>query len=278
MSKLNLAVPFHLDNEINDVVQEFNLKFNKKENSLETLLEFAEKYGDTRLNIEFIGPVNPGTILAVRRVNPETYVRLHPEDMREIKKLQEDEIKFFFNEEYPATSLCMLDSLIELGVSDVYIADDLCYNLPEVSEYCHSKDVGIRTILNRIPSTALNRSFDTKSIVYRPQDRKLLSNYIDTFEFDCGKKPYDWAKFDVLYRAWFEREHWHGNIQEINDDLDFGFDNDTVFPRFTDYKINCGRRCSQRVTNTCSKCSQFLELAHILKSKGVALTEEEGVS
>lgn len=275
IDKINLAIPYHLNNEVNDAVKEFNIKYNKKDNDFETLMEFVQKYPDTRINIEFIGEISVSSIVTLMRLNPEIYVRLvqGTNNGQYIKELKEKECKFFYDSPFCVENYCELDAILELGVSDIYVSGDLCYNLEDVAEICHSKGVKLRTILNRIPNTAFNAALDPKSIIYRPQDFKLLSQYIDTFEFDCGK-PYDWAKFDVLYRAWFIRGHWHGSLHEINEDLKLEYPNDAVMPHFTDYKISCKRKCAQRLRNNCSKCQQFLDVAIALKKKNVKLKEE----
>lgn len=272
---MNLAVPFHMNNEINDAVQEFNIKYNKQENNFETLMDFVQKYPDTRINVEFIGDIYPAAIVTLSKLNPEIYVRLVQGNTSyaAIKELKEKGCKFFYDSPYCAENYCELEALIKfIGVTDVYVSGDLCYNLPEVSEYCHHHGVKLRLILNRIPNTAIDAGYDPKSIVFRPQDMPLLCQYIDTFEFDCGS-PYDWSMFDVLHRAWFIRQHWHGDLREINADLKIEYPNDSVFPHFTDYKISCGRKCSKRVRNGCRKCEQFLDIAKTLINKNVKLVE-----
>lgn len=275
MNKINLAIPFHMNHELNDAVAEFNILYNRQENNFETLMEFVQEYPNTRINIEFVGDVSASSVVTLRRLNSEVYVRLVEgnNNFQYIKELKEKDCPFFFDVPFCAENYCELDALIALGVSDIYVSGDLCYNLPEVSKYCHSNGVKLRTVLNRIPNTAFDKGSNPRSMIFRPQDRRVLEHYIDTFEFDCGGYIYDWSEFDVLYRAWFVREHWHGDLAEINKDLTIEYPNDTVFPHFTEYKISCERRCNKRISNRCSKCEQFLEIAETLRDKGVALTE-----
>lgn len=273
IKKIDLAIPFHLNNEINDAVKEFNIKYDKNDNSFETLMEFVQTYENTRINIEFIGEISVSSIVTLMRLNPEIYVRLvqGTNNIKYIQELKDKGCKFFYDSPFCVENYCELEAIVNLGVSDIYVSGDLCYNLPEVSEYCHDRGVKLRTILNRIPNSAFNAGEDPKSIIYFPQDMSALKQYIDTFEFDCGK-PYDWAKFDVYYRTWFVRGHWHGDLQEIILNLKIEYPNDAVMPHFLDYKIDCQRRCAMRKNNTCSKCQQFWELSQTLKSKDVKLT------
>lgn len=65
--------------------------------------------------------------------NPEIY-----------KKFQEYGIKYYFGYEYAATNFRFLEQLVKMGVSAIYIADDLCYNLKRVRQACDHFGVELR--------------------------------------------------------------------------------------------------------------------------------------
>ena len=100
-------------------------------------------------------------------------------------QLQQNNIKFFFGKELPITSFTLLDEMFANGVSDIYIADDLCYNLAKVSKRCKEKGVQIRLILNRIPITSLLAYDDVRAPIFSPRHYEELNKYIDVAEFDC---------------------------------------------------------------------------------------------
>ncbi len=267
---VKLAIPYQHDInfELNDKVAEFNILFYKSRNNLEDLIAFVNHYPDRRINIQFPEGVHLPTLKSINSINNHIYVRLKASDMMNLKDLKENHIRFFFDSDCPAYNYSVLDAFINMGVSDVYIADDLCYNMSDVEAYIHGKHITMRLVLNRIPSTSIDRGVNQRSPIYMPKDMDELSKYYDVFEFDCGE-PYDWAKFDVLYRSWFENKYWHGEMYEINSDVDQKFHCDSLFPEFTGFKLNCGRRCNTRITNHCRKCEQFLELGETLKKKEV---------
>lgn len=274
MKNISLAIPFKLNHELNSVVQEFNIRFDKNKNSLEKLIDFVQEYPDKRINISFPAGVHVQTLSTLNKIHDNIFVRLTENDLQCISELKEKECRFFFDVSLSVTNYTNLDAYIKIGVSDIYIADDLCYQLKDVSRYCHSHNVKIRLVLNRIPATSFDKGINYCSPIYRPQDIDLLNLYFDTFEFECGD-PYDWAKFDVLYRAWFERKNWNGELSEINDDLEMLFPNNSIVPDFTNYKINCGRRCCQRITSPCRKCQQFIEIAMALKENSIHIKKEK---
>lgn len=268
MSDTKLAAPFKIYNERNDRIAEFNVHFDKNKNSFEKFLEFIDLYKDKRINVTFFGEFPFGVVSSINKISDNVYVRLTSDNFMAYKKLQEEGYRFFFDSSYPAYNKAMLDCLISMGSSDVYPADDLLYNLRDLRSYCDSRGVRTRVILNRIPSTTFDSGTNCKSQIYRPQDREYLDLYFDAYEFDCGK-PYDWAKFDVLFRAWYEKEKWNGDLSEINDDLEIQFPNFAVLPELTSIKSNCERRCDSRAGNKCDKCEQYLLIGNDIANKGM---------
>jgi len=268
---IKLAIPFQLNGELNDDVKEFNILFYKSRNSIEDLIEFVQEYEDTRINLEFPEGIHMPTVKSINKVSDNIYIKVAPADILKVVELKENNFKFFFNQDMPVSTYTALDAFFRMGVSDVYIADDLCYNLTEVRQMCESHNVQMRLVLNKIPCTTFDRGVNPKSPIYMPKDFELLDGYFDVFEFECGL-PYDWAKFDVLYRAWFINHYWHGQMSEINEDVDQNFHCDAIHPDFTRNKLNCERRCCKRVSNNCRKCEDFLELGEVLKAKRIRFT------
>lgn len=276
IGKPNIAVQFkYLNDDVNDNenVGEFNIIFKKGKNSVDKLLEFVDMYDAKRINIKFPDGMDMPTLKSAHRVSDKVGAILTPEMIagnRIPNELAENGIGFFFDSNLPAYNYCMLSSLLDAGVSDVYIADDLCYNMEDVHEICADRGVGIRAILNKIPMTTPNKGDDEKSVIFLPRDIEYLKDYVDTFEFDCGD-PCDWAKFDVLYRTFFERSRWGGEMAEINDDIYMSYDDDTILPYLAASRYSCGRRCDMRKSNNCRKCHQYLETQRHMHDMGARI-------
>lgn len=272
-----ICIPFKYSNsfnEVNQYVQEFDIDFIKiggnpiesTSSNIDKLIEFVEANQAKNINISFPQEFYIPAVTFVNKIHKNIYIKLRAEQINHVAELKKNNIKFFFDKDVSAYNYAMLDSLITLGVSQLYISDDLCYNLDEVSKIAKSHGVKLRCVLNRIPATALDKGINYKSMVYRPQDLELLDKYFDCFEFDCSE-PYDWAQYDVLFRAFFRRGKWNGNLQELNPDLAFEFDDRFIIPEYTSYKVNCERRCDSRYNNQCKKCEQFLQLQNLLIQK-----------
>lgn len=273
---MNLAIPFKLNNEkYDEVADEFNLKFNSERNSEEKLIEFAETYQDHRINIE-MDIVDSSLLSVLSKVHPRIYVRLtRMSDMTILSELRKKKIKFFFDSEaYTATSITSLIFLISIGVSDVYIADDLCYDLENTAEIAHGWNVQLRLVLNVVAMTVPPIN-EEKSPWFPPEATDILAKYIDTIEFDCGD-PYDWHRFGVFYRAWLERKTWHGNLNEIIYPLTIDIPNDSFLAdELIRYKVNCRRHCSA-ASRSCTRCQSYVDLANELAEREIGLNKKWG--
>lgn len=229
-------------------------------------MEFLSKYPETRFNItidtsDYSFDYNRLRILKNINSNIHIVTSLHQEYY---KKLQELGIKFYFNSDFPIVNFRLLDYVIKLGVTDVYIMDDLCYNLKRVREVADKTGVNIRLILNRIPSMLLDKGENVRSPIFIPETVDELSKYIDTVEFEVENS---WARLETLYKIWFIKKQWRENLQAINTDLKIDIPNQSMIPDFTIYKMNCGYRCGYG--SVCKKCNQFYEMAKDLESKNI---------
>jgi len=150
------------------------------------LISFVEEYSNKRINISIPDdeiPINH--FVTLNKIHNNIYVKLTRFQFRYAEKLKENNIKFFFDNTVPVSTFILLDELIKLGVTDVYIADDLCYNLENVSKRCQKDNVQIRLILNRIPATTINPYEDVRAPIFSPRHFNVLDEYIDVAEFDC---------------------------------------------------------------------------------------------
>lgn len=239
-------------------------------------MEFLSKYPDIRFNItidssEYNFDYNRLRIL--KNINPNIHIvtSLHHNYYEKLKELG---ISFYFSPDFPISNYRLLDYAIKLGASDVYIMDDLCYDLKRVRKAADAAGIHIRLVLNHIPSMLPNRGSDVRAPIFIPETVDELSKYIDTVEFDDGNS---WARLEVLYKTWFIKKQWRENLQAINPDLEIEIPNQSMIPDFTIYKMNCGYRCAYG--SVCKKCDQFYEMAKDLESKNIEYViqkEEEG--
>lgn len=271
---LELSIPFRLQNEeYDEIAAEFNILFRENRNSLEKLLEFLEKYPDKRINIE-MDKIDVSLLKLANRAHDNIAVRMT--DMahyQSIDELREAGIQFFFDFKLnPCRGMCDLDSFASLGVSDVYFADDLMYNLREAKKAADSHGIKTRIVMNHVPYTLPDRN--PKVPWFSPDCVDLISPYFDIVEFDFKNSPNGWHNFGVYYRAWITKKRWHGDLSELYKDLNVFIPNDSLFSEeLIRYKIHCGRHCANKDT-VCRRCEQYVELALELDEKSIGLNKE----
>lgn len=270
---LPLAIPFHLNYEPwNSRVKEFNVLFDCSFNRANKMLEFCEKYKDKTINIQFKN-FQMEIVSSICALKPNVKVRLTEEQIKYSRQLLEKNIPFFFDTEVAAYNISSLAFLIGQGVTDIYLADDLWYNLPTVHDYCAKHNVRIRMVLNTIPATTPDRGKNCKSPIFSPMDMEALKKFIDIFEFNLGDKP-NWGLCNVLFRNWFERGYWNGQLNDINEDVQIDWPCNSVMPELVYYKLTCGRACEIRPNNSCKKCQQFYDIACNLRDKGIKIKKK----
>ena len=272
---LQLAIPFALNNDENNLkASEFNIIFKKDRNSLEKLLEFAEAYPDYRINIE-MDIIDVQMLNLVNRAHDKIYVRLTDvSHFEQVPALKEKNIKFFMDYKlFPVKSKSELAYLIALGVTDIYPADDLLYEVKELHEILVGHNIKARMVLNKVPYTLPNVD-DPRIPWFTPQNVDILDQFIDTVEFDFQNDPKGWKQFEVYYKTWFIKKHWHGNLREIIQELNFNIANDSLFSEeLLHFKINCGRRCVNADSH-CKRCEQYIEIANALDSMNIGIVQD----
>ena len=261
-----LAGPFMYLNPISDELCEFNIKFNKDKNDFEKLIEFVHMYADKRINIE-CDQIDLTLMSKLQQFNQNLYLRINwyytPLSM--LSKIKEHGFKFFFSEKCPATTPTMLEDFISLGVSDVYLGDELMYSISQASAYCRKHKVRTRLVVNKI-STSLwgfRSGFDCRSMFFRPEDMPLLNEYFDVFEIDCPNE-----NFKTMKDIWFNDQTWPDDLRMIVPDLSIQVPNQSLAPTFTMNKLGCGKKCMIGKSG-CTKCEQLLEISRKLADRGI---------
>lgn len=273
-----LCIPYKMSNDygenLNSKAGSFDIVYNPETSTVEDFAAFVEKFPDKRIVVSFPDGFKVNIAKTLDAIGKDVAFRVKSEDIMSVQEATGNGLKVFFDADAPAYNWSTLESMLALGVSDVYISDDLCYQMDDVREKCRDSNVGIRIVLNRIPARYPGYSADPCAPVYRPEDAELVDKYYDWLEFDCGK-PVRYNELDVYTHVWFDKGKWNGDLGEINKDLSMPFPNKSLVPEFSFYKSNCNLRCKRSVMSKCRKCGQFLEIAQMLQDKGVALKFEQ---
>lgn len=271
---MKVAAPFAINNTTNNErIDEFNIIF-KKDSSIEKLVEFLELYQEKRVNVCF------------KKYNPTAYelklLKATHNDLRIMltsfnlaglegpspEQLRELGVKFFTDE--AINSWTKLVHWTNIGASEIYPAGDLLYEMDSLRKYCDDNNMSIRYTLNTIPyCTGM-----LEDVFFRPQDFNLIEKYFDTIDFICegsafDARHYNWSIFNVLYKAWFTKHKWIGNLSEINIDIHYSVPCEAFPARFFEKKLNCGYGCKKG--KKCNSCSLYYNMAMQLVDKGLRI-------
>lgn len=167
--------------------------------------------------------------------------------------LEEENLPYFFN--------CLVDKwdmlmhLRNYHITDIYIGNELGFELKEVAKLCKQRNIKVRVFPN-VAQKSVRSVYDLKSFFIRPEDIDLYEPYVDVCEF-FG--PAD--RYDVLYTIYTHKE-WRGNLKELIIGLHPSIYSNHIAPIFGEQRINCGKRCYK---GKCLVCEKILSLATTLE-------------
>lgn len=155
---------------------------------------------------------------------------------------------------------------IKNGVTDVYISNELGFELEQISKICHKNNVKIRVFPNVAQS-----SYPIDDILkfwIRPEDIEFYDNYIDVYEF-FG----DIEKQKIYYNIYMKDKKWNGNLKEIIISLNEDINNMTILPRFPYKRVKCMKKCLKG--NKCNLCFNILDLSKTLEKSNLKISNKK---
>ena len=232
------------------------------------LLKFIKKHKNARvvadcttLDTETI--LDSIDIFKLAGANSEFAIKLVYSQREVLDKLKEESIKFFFEEHI--NTFDKLIGFINLGVSDVYITDELGFNIVKASKIAHEKGVLIRVFPNVAQVSSENGvPGDTFKFFYiRPEGVEFYESYVDYMEF-FG--PLD--RQSVLLKIYKEGQ-WLGPLNSLIIGLDTEILNTSIVPYFDKARVECRKRCLEN--GSCVVCQTIQDLGEILEEKDLGI-------
>ena len=260
---MNFCLPYMKSFPHNDEIPEFTIKYNSLKDSYEDLVKFIETYSDRRINIELLhDATGADTILPLLKINPEIYLKLNESYIQKVTAFKEKGIRFFFS--LQSDNWDSFNSLVNIGVSDIYIANELGFSLLTISKILKNKNIHIRVIVNIAQARDPFESTEPiKAFFIRPEDIDDYETYIDTIEFFADNQ----VQYEVLYETYAYNKNWDGNLQEIIIGLRIPIDSRTIIPEFGLYRGNCEKRCFRG--SNCAICNRVVELSETMASRDI---------
>ena len=164
----------------------------------------------------------------------------------------------------------MLKECIDFGVTDVYITNELGFDIKNVKSFCDKNNIKVRAYPNIAQTSAqLLTLGNYKSFYIRPEDVELYEKYINIFEFFPNEE-----KERVLYEIYENRE-WRGDIHQLILNLPFsrnlGARNNYIPTIFGYSRLDCKKKC---VYGNCQICDNCITAAQSIKERRVEETNK----
>ena len=274
---MKYCVDYKKDFRYLDQVDELTVHFRRKDTSL---VDFLLLHPNQRINIyidneeDFIENNCIEIFNAIAKNHPEIDFVLKLRDCHDsnvkyiLKIIENNKIKhrFFFS-----SFIRDWDSLlgiIELHPSDVYIVENLGFELSSIADILHSANIRIRVFPN-IAQSSWTKTEALKKFFIRPEDVYVYESYVDVMEF-IGKED----AISTYYKIYAIDKKWFGKLNEVIIDFnDNEIDSRFILPQFAVRRLNCGKRCYKG--RPCRTCNAIEELATVLENHNLMIKDFE---
>lgn len=256
---MNYCLNYNKDTEHLKCIKEVNewtIEYNDKDT---TLLEFLELNKDKRINLYY--KYNKIDFLFLEKLCEKysnLYIKFSFSLYEEVNKIKPN-IKYFYDIKINNWDTFL--GIIKNNVTDIYIVEDLGFELDKISYFSHAMNVKIRVY----PNIAQSQWEDTpalKKFFIRPEDLEFYSKYIDTIEFYNVDK-----KLDIYYKIYSKDKKWLGKLNEIILNFNSEIDNKYIIPRFVEKRISCNKKCLKG--GKCKKCDNIELLSKSLEKNNL---------
>ena len=237
---------------------EWTIKYNSKD---ETLLEFLKLHTDKRINLW----ITNGDFVSIDFLQElsdkfdNLYFKLPLNSY--LEEIENNEVHFrYFFDEY-INNWDTLIGVLQKSVTDVYITEDLGFELDKVAATAAKYGAQVRVFPN-VAQSEWRETPGLKKFFIRPEDVEAYEDYVDVMEF-YG----DDSKVEVYYRVYAIDKKWFGRLDELIIDLNSDIDSRFTIPRFAEKRIRCGKSCLKG--GRCRRCEHIQDLSHSLEESGL---------
>ena len=258
---INYSNKSHIINKVDEILIRYD-----KNKILELFTQFIPAHLNQRVIIQLIEENNIDTIvnnlkkiISIYNENKDIKfdIQLPFYNQKFMEELKDTNLKYFFK--VAANSWDKFTGLISQNVSDIYITDELAFELDKVAEIAHKNNIKVRIYPN-VAQSRWDKLSDILKFFIRPEDIEIYEPYIDVCEFYGDKAQ----QIDTYYKIYQEDKKWFGDLQEIIIGLDSKIDSRYIIPRFAEKRIKCGKDCLKG--GKCEMCKRILDLSEQLEN------------
>lgn len=262
---MKYCINYSNKSHIIDKVDEILIRYDKNK-ILELFTQFIPAHLNQRIIVQLIEEDNIDTIvnnlkkiISIYNENKDIKfdIQLPFYNQKFIEELKDTNLKYFFKA--AVNSWDKFTGLISQNVSDIYITDELAFELDKVAEIAHKNNIKVRIYPN-VAQSRWDKLSDILKFFIRPEDIEMYEPYVDVCEFYGDKAQ----QIDTYYKIYQEDKKWFGDLQEIIIGLDSKIDSRYIIPRFAEKRIKCGKDCLKG--GKCEMCKRILDLSEQLEN------------
>lgn len=262
---MKYCINYSNKSHIIDKVDEILIRYDKNK-ILELFTQFIPAHLNQRVIVQLMEENNIDTIvnnlkkiISIYNENKDIKfdIQLPFYNQKFMEELKDTNLKYFFK--VAANSWDKFTGLISQNVSDIYITDELAFELDKVAEIAHKNNIKVRIYPN-IAQSRWDKLSDILKFFIRPEDIEMYEPYVDACEFYGDKAQ----QIDTYYKIYQEDKKWFGDLQEIIIGLDSKIDSRYIIPRFAEKRIKCGKDCLKG--GKCEMCKRILDLSEQLEN------------
>lgn len=276
---MQYCIPFFIKSKYSKDVNELSIRVTD-ESDIKLLPNFIQDHPNQRIIIKIMSEdfweKNKLASIKERLLKLNNYAFCMSKDIDFYKKREFaayfQNLPFFFEE--GANTWDILRGMLSMGVSDIYVTEELGFELNKVSEVVHSFDVKIRCYPNIAQSSW--SGYDPKYCFWiRPEDVSIYSEYVDVLEF-WTNKSFDATKVDTLYEIYSKDQKWLGDLSTLIIGLsssEYHIDSRRLIELWGLNRVKCKKKCAKG--EKCHICPYCLALAKTLEENNLVLTKDK---
>lgn len=262
---MKYCINYSNKSHIIDKVDEILIRYDKNK-ILELFTQFIPAHLNQRVIVQLIEEDNIDTIvndlkkiISIYNENKDIKfdIQLPFYNQKFMEELKDTNLKYFFKA--AANSWDKFTGLMSQNVSDIYITDELAFELDKIAEIAHKNNIKVRIYPN-VAQSRWDKLSDILKFFIRPEDIEIYEPYVDVCEFYGDKAQ----QIDTYYKIYQEDKKWFGDLQEIIIGLDSKIDSRYIIPRFAEKRIKCGKDCLKN--GKCEMCKRILDLSEQLEN------------
>ena len=202
-----------------------------------TLKDFLETYQDKSIVIDISDSFNQIDAKLFKNLY-EKYKNfkliVNYDNQEYIDRIKTYNLPFFFSNY--VTTIDQLNGFLAYHPTDMYICEELGFNLHKVSKLLHDNNIRVRVFPN-ICQSSFPETPSIKTFFIRPEDIESYSAFVDVFELISDKE-----RQAVLFKI-YKQEKWFGKIKEIIPTFKDELDSRYIIENFGAIRSKCGKRC-----------------------------------